>query len=127
MTTGIDVALTDFGEKRLSFDFELNKCLKVEVVKADITKQKTDGIVSPNTPDLSNSYGISSAIAKAAGQKFQAACYRHVVEHGPLEMADIAHMDAGGKSLGTGYIYIASDKRNIQVNICLISPLIHML
>ena len=102
-TSGLDVSLTDFGEARLLYDFELNKCLKVVVVKGDITKEKTDGIVSPNTPDLANSYGISSAIARAAGHKFQVECYSHVNENGTLAVAEIVPVEAGGKARHRDY------------------------
>lgn len=96
MTSGLDVTLTNFGEKQLSFSFELNDYLKVVVVKADITKQRTDGIVSPNTPDLSNSYGVASAIARAADKRLEKECQYYIQEHGMLEMTEVMHTDAGG-------------------------------
>ena len=95
----MDVSLTGFGESKLSYSFELKNVLQVMVVKADITKQRTDGIVSPNTPDLSNAYGVASAIARAADRSFLMECQRHVREHGCLRIADVIHTNAGGKHM----------------------------
>ena len=95
-----------FGDNQLSYSFELNKVLQVMVVKADITKQRTDGIVSPNTPDLSHAYGIASAIAQAADRRFLTECQRYVREHGNLGMADVIHTDAGGKHIAYANILV---------------------
>lgn len=96
MTRGIDVSSTDFGEVPLSFTFEVHGNLKVHVAMDNITKQTTNTIVNPTTADLLNVYGVSRAIAQAAGQEMQSECRRYVDEKGPLHYGGVMHTDAGG-------------------------------
>ncbi|XP_045158031.2 uncharacterized protein LOC123524133 [Mercenaria mercenaria] len=96
MTKGIDVARTDFGEAPLTFTFELPGNMKVHVAMDDITKQTTDTIINPTTPEMSNVYGVSRAITAAAGFEMQMECRRYVEENGPMNFAGVTHTAAGG-------------------------------
>lgn len=96
MTKGIDVAMTDFGEGPLSFTFEVPGSLKVHITMDDITKQTTDAIINPTTPELSNVYGTSRAISAAVGFNMQAECRHYVEDKGPLDYAGVMHTAAGG-------------------------------
>ncbi|XP_069125924.1 uncharacterized protein [Argopecten irradians] len=92
---GIELLHSDFGDMPLTFDANVG-CLQIKVIMGDIVKERSDAIVNPTNQTLSNTYGISSAIARMAGRGLMDECKNYVASHGPLEVSQVTKTCAGG-------------------------------
>ncbi|XP_033737582.1 uncharacterized protein LOC117325472 isoform X2 [Pecten maximus] len=92
---GIELLHSDFGDMPLTFDAYVG-CLQVKVILGDIVKEQSDAIVNPTNRTLSNTYGISSAIARMAGRGLMDECRNYVTRQGPLEISQVTKTCAGG-------------------------------
>ncbi|XP_067931163.1 uncharacterized protein [Watersipora subatra] len=75
-------------EKRQA-DIKLSNGTLVSIVEGDLTKMKTDAVVTFSSAELSHQHGISRAIALASGQRFQAQGKKFVDQHGMLKEGEI--------------------------------------
>ena len=96
-TKGIGMAQTDFGQAPLTYEINLPNSVTVNVAMDDITKQSTDGIVNPTSPDLSSTFGASRAIIQACGYEMQVELEQYLIDNGTLSWAEVFHTSAGGK------------------------------
>lgn len=69
---------------------------RIEVVLADITRQKTDAIVNAANARLAHGGGVAGAISRAAGPELQRACDELIAERGPLDTGEAVATDAFG-------------------------------
>jgi O-acetyl-ADP-ribose deacetylase (regulator of RNase III) len=67
---------------------------RIEVVEADITKERTDAIVNAANVMLANGGGVAGAIARAAGPDLQRACDELVSRRGLLVTGEAVITDA---------------------------------
>jgi O-acetyl-ADP-ribose deacetylase (regulator of RNase III) len=67
---------------------------RVEVVRADLTRERVDAIVNAANERLANGGGVARAIADAAGPELQRACDALVAESGPVPTGEAAATDA---------------------------------
>lgn len=96
MTSGLDIAMADFGDVPMTFDFDVGRDLRVSVLKGDIIKQKTDAIVNPTSKNMLSQSALSRAIMTAISADEQKECVKYVEENGELETAEVMHTVAGG-------------------------------
>lgn len=67
---------------------------RIEVARADLTKEPLDAIVNAANSRLTNGGGVAGAIARAAGPDFQRACDELVAESGAVETGAAVATDA---------------------------------
>ncbi|XP_060071053.1 uncharacterized protein LOC132550970 [Ylistrum balloti] len=92
---GIELLHSDFGDMPLTFDAFMG-CMQVKVIMGDIVKERSDAIVNPTNQTLSNTYGISAAIARMAGRGLMDECRSKLTSHGPLSLSQVTKTCAGG-------------------------------
>jgi len=66
----------------------------IEVVRADLTRQRVDAIVNAANERLANAGGVARAIAAAAGPRLQRACDELIAASGPLRTGEAVATDA---------------------------------
>ncbi|KAJ8305497.1 hypothetical protein KUTeg_016042 [Tegillarca granosa] len=92
---GMSVSHSDFSDIPLKLDIHIND-IRVLVTLNDLIEETTDAIVNPCNTDLSNIYGISKAIATAAGRDLQDECRQYISKKGHMVFGDVIHTCAGG-------------------------------
>ncbi|KAL3865247.1 hypothetical protein ACJMK2_006862 [Sinanodonta woodiana] len=75
--------------------FLTEKGVIIKVYSIPITDTNVECIVNATDTQLRNSFGVSKAIADAAGKGFKAACDEHIRLHGPLKRADAIVLPPG--------------------------------
>lgn len=68
---------------------------KIEVVKGDITEEKTDAIVNAANRNLSHGGGVAGAIVKKGGEIIQIESNKIVEKRGPLKTGEAVITQAG--------------------------------
>ncbi|MGQ9845043.1 MAG: macro domain-containing protein [Caldisericia bacterium] len=68
---------------------------KIEVVKGDITEEKTDAIVNAANRHLSHGGGVAGAIVKKGGEIIQIESNKIVEKRGPLKTGEAVITQAG--------------------------------
>jgi O-acetyl-ADP-ribose deacetylase (regulator of RNase III) len=67
---------------------------RIEVARADITRERVDAIVNAANVNLAHGGGVARAISSAAGPELQRACDRLVASRGPLQTGEAVATDA---------------------------------
>jgi O-acetyl-ADP-ribose deacetylase (regulator of RNase III) len=67
---------------------------RIEVVEADLTRERTDAIVNAANPMLAHGGGVAGAISRAGGPGLQRACDELIAERGPLDTGEAVATDA---------------------------------
>jgi O-acetyl-ADP-ribose deacetylase len=71
---------------------------KIEVVRADLTAERTDAIVNAANTRLAHGGGVAGAIARAAGPELQRACDELIAARGELRTGEAVATEAFGLS-----------------------------
>lgn len=69
--------------------------VSITVVKADITKEKSDAIVNPSNVFLSHYSGIAGQIVLEGGQEIQQACSKYIKKYGKINTGSCMYTLAG--------------------------------
>lgn len=67
---------------------------RIEVVEADVTRERTAAIVNAANTMLANGGGVAGAISRAAGPGLQRACDELIAERGPLDTGEAVALAA---------------------------------
>lgn len=92
---GMSMSHSDFSDIPLKLDIHV-EAVRVLVTLGDIIEETTDAIVNPCNTDLANTYGISKAIATAAGKGLQEECKQYISKKEHMVFGDVIHTCAGG-------------------------------
>ena len=68
----------------------------LQIVKADITKEKVDAVVNSANGQLQHFGGVAEVICNAAGKTFQAESTKYLHDNGMIRIGGACHTSAGG-------------------------------
>jgi O-acetyl-ADP-ribose deacetylase (regulator of RNase III) len=69
--------------------------IKVQVLRGDLTQQKSEAIVNPANKHLLHSGGAAKAIADAAGYKLMQECEQFIAKRQELRTSEVMHTTSG--------------------------------